>query len=122
MRFIDYMNLSSNTDESMFRSLKIDIVDNDRYTDLVCRLAERHKYITESIRIVNSINQHFKRYYSGSKYKYGFCIEGNINIDRIKLHKKQKELLYKEYYKVNDRFESLKKQFENDILYDKYLT
>ena len=122
MRFVDYMKLSSDTDESIFRSLKIDIINVDKYGSLIDQLSEKHRYIKDAVNIVNDINKQFKRYYCGSKYKYGFCMEGSKSIDGIVLNKKQRDALYQKYYNANDQFEQLKKQFENDISYDKYLT
>ena len=122
MRFLDYMKLSSDTEESIFRSLNIDIVDDDDYINLINKLSEKYEYISDSMRIIKNINKHFKKYYGGSKYKYGFCIENKKSVDNFKINKKQKEILYKKYYNANNEFENIKKQFENDILYDKYLT
>ena len=76
MRFMDYIKLSSNTEEeSVFRSLKIGMVKNDnKYKELVKQLSDKHEYIKESLNILKNINKRLKKYYKG-KYKYGFCID-----------------------------------------------
>lgn len=114
MRFIDYMKISSNEDESIFRSLKIDIIKDDKYIDIVDKLSKKHQYITESKNIIDDINKDFKRIYSG-KYKYGFCIDKDIDINQLKIKESYKNILYKKYFEVNERLNNIKKHFEEEL-------
>lgn len=116
MRFLDYMKLSSDDEISVFRSLKIDVIENDdEYRSVIKELSLKYDYINESIDIINEINKEFKRIYSG-KYRYGFCIEEGINT--LKLKKSYKKVIYKKYFEVNERFNDIKIRFENEISFN----
>jgi len=123
MRFMDYINLSSKTEEeSVFRSLKIGMVkDDSEYKEMIQKLSDKHEYIKESIDILNGINKRLKKYYKG-KYKYGFCIEEQKDISSIKIRKNHAEVILSDYWKANDRLEYIKRKFEKDISYDEYFT
>jgi len=118
MRFLDYMKISSNEEESIFRSLKIDIVDDDdNFDDIIDQLSLKYKYINESMDIINEINKDFKKIYSG-KYKYGFCIDKKTDISEIKIKKSYKNVIYKKYFEVNERFNDIKKRFEKELSFN----
>jgi hypothetical protein len=116
MRFIDYIKLSSNKeDEVIFRSLKVGIIkDNTNYIDIIERLSTKHRYVKESIDIIDNINRKLKKYYKG-KYKYGFCIDEDKPIYNIRINKNHKNILYMEYLRVNDEFNEIKKRFEKEL-------
>ena len=113
MRFLDYMRLSSNEEESIFRSLKIDIVESDtEYRDIIDALSLKYQYIKESIDIIDEINKDLKKVYSG-KYKYGFCMDESNKT--VKMKESYRNKIYEKYFKVNDKFCALKKRFEEEL-------
>ena len=115
MRFLDYMKLSSDDEISIFRSLKIDVIEDDeKYKSVINDLSTKYEYIKESLEILNEINKDFKRVYSG-KYKYGFCIEEGI---QLKLKTSYRKVIYRKYFEVNEKFNDIKKRFENDISFN----
>ncbi len=113
MRFFDYMNLSSDKDGSIFRSLKIDIIEDDtEYKSVISALSTKHRYISESLDIIDKINKDLKKVYSG-KYRYGFCMNGDNK--SVKMKKSYKDMMYEKYFKVNDELNKLKERFEKEI-------
>ncbi len=107
------MKLSSNEEESIFRSLKIDIVEDDtKYKDVISSLSVKHQYITESLDIIHRINKDLKKVYSG-KFKYGFCMGDDNRF--IKMKKSYKDMMYEKYFRINDEFNELKERFEKEI-------
>lgn len=111
MKFLKYISLSSkDPEQGKFRSLNVGIVEDDSdYVDIIKKY--QHVDILETI---NQYNKRFKNDFKG-KYKLGFYIDEDENIDSININTKKKERIFRKIDEFNNVLAILQKEFERNL-------
>ncbi len=115
MRFIDYIKLSSDGDNAMFRTMSLRLIKESTEGDnIIKRLSDRYQYVQEAFYIKKHLNKKLSTMYTGS-YKYDFCVNEGISVNDLKINKRYKEKLRIDNHISNNNLILLKKKFEIDL-------
>ena len=111
MRFRNYLMKDSKI--HTFRSLQIKLVETKTEYDQIVEFVEnRYDVNTEVKKLLETFNQKLKVIYKG-KYKFDLCLNEGITPDNIKkIDNKKIKSIKKEWYRVNDNFAKIQKDFE----------
>lgn len=111
MKFLKYILLSSKTpEERTFRSLNIGIVEDDSiYTDII----KKYQHV-DIIETIDKYNKKFKNIFKG-KYKFGFYISEEENIDHLNINTRKKERIYRKLDEFNNELAILQREFERNL-------
>jgi len=114
MRFKNY--LLEDDKIKTFRSLQIKLVDtNTEYINIVNFVKEKYNIPLDINSILTKSNNTLRECYKG-KYKFALCLnEGIIPNDLKKLSNKQLNDIKKKWYRVNDEFAKMQKEFEKHL-------
>jgi hypothetical protein len=115
MRLLNYLSYSG-LDETTnkFRALTIKLVDKiTSYSEIIDEVSSQHN-LKDAGMILTFLNKELKNMYRG-KYFFDFCIEEGLQIDKLKLGKKQYQKLKILQLEANDHLNSYKKQVENKL-------
>lgn len=110
MRLSNYLKLSSDNDTSSFRSMSINLVDDDiDGKEIINNLPQVTNEVTT---LIDRANKELKSIYRG-KMRFDLCIEDKGNTpDEIKIDKIKKEKLKEMWYEFNDDLSEIQNNFE----------
>lgn len=103
-------------DEKTFQQLNIGLVkQNSDYENVVRKVAEKYELSNEVYEIIDRLNQKLGNIYSG-KFKFDFCLQEDINIDKLKVKKaKLIDRLKEEVFKSRSTLAKSKTTMERKI-------
>jgi hypothetical protein len=103
-------------DEKTFQQLNIGLVkQNSDYDNVVRKIAEKYELSNEMYEIIDRLNQKLGNIYSG-KFKFDFCLQEDINIDKLKVKKaKLMDRLKEEVFKSRSALAKSKTTMERKI-------
>lgn len=112
MRFKTYLD----KDEQTFQQLNIGLVKQSDYTDVVRKVAEKHQLSDEMFEAIENLNQKLGNIYTG-KFKFDFCLQEDINMDKLKIKKaKLMDRLKEEVFKSRNTLAKNKTNMERKII------
>jgi hypothetical protein len=114
LKFIDFMKLSSlNEDESVFRSINLKLIkEKTNYEESIKKISKSFPDALLMLEIKKKINNVLKQVYKGN-YKFDFCIDEGISINKLKIKERYKQKLLTNLLKSNDKITKIKNKFEN---------
>lgn len=113
MRLYKFMTESTDEDVSAFRSMNIDLVEEDTgNTDLVKRITEMYLLDDTAMDLLDKANKELKKMYRG-KLKFDFCTEEQgFTPEEIRIEPKKVRQLKEKWFKFNNELSELQITFE----------
>jgi hypothetical protein len=113
MRLYRYMTESSDDDASAFRSMNIDLVEEDTGNiDLVKKITEIYLLDEMAIELLEKANRELKKMYRG-KMKFDYCMEEQgFTPEQIRIEPKKVRQLKEKWFKFNNELSELQIDFE----------
>ena len=116
MRLCKYLSVSTDDDTSAFRSLSVDLVEQDTgNSELVKQMLEKHGLDDVAIQLLERANNELKKMYRG-KLKFDFCLENQGLIpEDVKIEKRKVRQLKEKWFKFNNELSEIQIDFENSL-------
>ncbi len=104
---------STDEDVSAFRSMNIDLVEEDTgNTDLVKRITEMYLLDDTAMNLLEKANKELKKMYRG-KLKFDFCTEEQgFTPEEIRIEPKKVRQLKEKWFKFNNELSEIQIDFE----------
>ena len=117
MRLYRYLTLSS-TDEdvSTFRSLHLDLVEDDTgNSEIVQKISDEYALDDSAQQLLDRANAELKKMYRG-KLKFDFCMENEgLTPDSVKIERKKVPQFKEKWFKINDELSEIQITFEERL-------
>jgi hypothetical protein len=116
MRLYKYLTISGDDDTSAFRSLNIDLVEEETgNVDLVKRITELHDLDDAATLLLERANNELKKMYRG-RLKFDFCLEGQgVLPEDVKIERRKIRQLKEKWFKYNNEMSEIQIDFENSL-------
>jgi len=116
MRLYKYLSISSDDETSAFRSLNIDLVDEDTgNVDLVRVVASRYGLDVVTLSLLERANKELKKMYRG-KFKFDFCLEDQgFNPENINIDKRKARQIKEKWFKFNNELSEIQMNLEKSL-------
>jgi len=114
MRLYNFLSISSgDNEESVFRSLNLDLVESDTgNSDLVRRITEKYMLDDTAMMLLEKANKELKEMYRG-KLRFDFCLEEQgKSLQDTKMGRKKIGQLKEKWFKFNDELSNIQISFE----------
>ena len=116
MRLCKYLSVSTDNETSAFRSLNLDLVEEDTgNVDLVKQMLEEHGLDDTALQLLERANKELKKMYRG-KLKFDFCLENQgVTPEDVKIEKRKVRQLKEKWFKFNNELSEIQIDFENSL-------
>lgn len=116
MRFYKYMTISTDNESSAFRSLTVDLVEQETGNrKLVRDIMEKHGLDDTALELLERANAELKLMYRG-KLKFDFCLENQgITPEEVKIEKRKVRQLKEKWFKFNNELSEIQIDFEQSL-------
>ena len=116
MRLHKYLSVSSDEDSSVFRSVNLDLVEEETGNfDIIKKVMEEHGLDDAAVQLLERANKELKKMYRG-KLKFDFCIEGQgMTPEQIKIEKRKARQLKEKWFKFNNELSEIQIDFEKSL-------
>ena len=116
MRLHKYLTLSTDEERSTFRSLNLDLVEEETgNSELVKQVLEEHGLDAVAIQLLEKANNELKKMYRG-KLRFDFCVEGQgMTPEEVKIEKRKVRQLKEKWFKFNNELSEIQIDFEKSL-------
>jgi len=116
MRLYKYMTISTDNETSAFRSLNLDLVEEDTGNkDLVKQILQKHGLDDTALELLERANVELKKMYRG-KLKFDFCMENEgLSPEDVKIEKRKVRQLKEKWFKFNNELSEIQIDFEQSL-------
>lgn len=116
MRLRKYLSVSTDDATSAFRSLSVDLVEQDTgNTELVKQMLEKHGLDSVALQLLERANNELKKMYRG-KLRFDFCLENQgMTPEEVKIEKRKVRQLKEKWFKFNNELSEIQIDFEESL-------
>ena len=116
MRLYKYLTISGDDDTSVFRSLNLDLVEEDTNNiDIVKRVSEKYMLDDMALQLLERANKELKKMYRG-KLKFDFCMEEQgFTPDKVKIEDRKVKQLKEKWFKFNNELSEIQTVLETKL-------
>ena len=113
MRLYKYLSISTDDDTSAFRSLNLDLVEEETGNiELVRKISELHGLDDTALQLLDRANNELKKMYRG-KLKFDFCLEEQgMTPEEVKIERRKVRQLKEKWFKFNNELSEIQINFE----------
>ena len=116
MRLYKYLSISSDDDTSTFRSLNLDLVEEETGNlELVKRVSEQYSLDDTALQLLERANKELKKMYRG-RLKFDFCLDTQGMLpEEVKIEKRKVRQLKEKWFKFNNELSEIQIDFEKSL-------
>ena len=116
MRLYKYLSISTDEEDSAFRSLNLDLVEKETGNkELVQQVLDKHGLDDTALKLLEKANIELKKMYRG-KLKFDFCMEGQgMTPEEVKIEKRKARQLKEKWFKFNNELSEIQIDFEESL-------